>query len=343
MTTGIKFLELLEQDLHEAAVAEWERAEERRTRAADRRPHRLPRRGRSWGKVAAALAVFVVVAGGIGLLAQGGFGSKSNSGTAAPAQVNPRPGFDGGYNWGLTHDTAGAGDRPSNEPQADLSKIVRNGQIGIQVANGQFTTSVQQVTRIAVTNAGMVLSSTSQNDQSGTFTLRIPAARFDRAMSQLRAMAPTGGVMYQDATGKDVTAQFIDYRARLSILRRQRALLLGLQAKATGASEILSYADRINTVQLQIEEMQGQLNVLNDSVAVSTVKVELREKDAASPTASDVRRPSLASAWDFAVQGFLRILAAVVVGLGYLIPLAAIAAVAWGVLTLVRRRRRVAS
>jgi hypothetical protein len=40
------------------------------------------------------------------------------------------------------------------------------------------------------------------------------------------------------------------------------------------------------------------------------------------------------------VQGFLRIVGAVVVGLGYLIPLGVIALIGWGVVRLVRRRDR---
>jgi hypothetical protein len=40
-------------------------------------------------------------------------------------------------------------------------------------------------------------------------------------------------------------------------------------------------------------------------------------------------RPSLGEAWARAVNGFLGVIFAVVVGLGYLVPLAALAAVIW--------------
>ena len=56
-----------------------------------------------------------------------------------------------------------------------------------------------------------------------------------------------------------------------------------------------------------------------------------------------IDNPSLSSAWDHALQGFLRVLGAVIVGLGYLIPLALIGGAIWGVVTLVRKRRRAAS
>ena len=79
-------------------------------------------------------------------------------------------------------------------------------------------------------------------------------------------------------------------------------------------------------------------------MAQSTIKVELREKDAPQGTTPDnVNNPSLRSAWHHSEQGFLRILGAVVIGLGYLIPIAIIALLVWGVVMLVRRRRPAAS
>ena len=186
----------------------------------------------------------------------------------------------------------------------------------------------------------MLLSSTSENDRSGTFTLRIPVARFDRVMGRLRAMAPAGGILYQDSTGQDVTANFVDFTARLTIFKKQRDLLIGLQSKVSDAGQILFYADKINAVQLNIESIQGQLNFLNHSVAESTIKVELREKDApAGTTPNDITKPSLRSAWNFSIQGFLRVLGAVLIGLGYLIPLSVIGLLVWGAVMLARRRR----
>ncbi len=50
--------------------------------------------------------------------------------------------------------------------------------------------------------------------------------------------------------------------------------------------------------------------------------------------------PSLSEALDYATQGFLRVLGAVVVGLGYLVPLSLLALLGWLVFRLVRRRDR---
>lgn len=227
--------------------------------------------------------------------------------------------------------------------QQDLSKIIRDGKIDVVVPNGEFDQNVTAVSRIAGNNGGIVLSSSTVNGRAGTFTLRIPAKRFDLAMEQLRAL---GTVKLDQITGEDVTAEFIDLQARLQILTDRRELLRELQADATTSGEILRYAALIDNVQFEIESIQGNLNFLKDQVAEATIKVGLREQDAPedeeqSPT--DVHKPSLSKAFDYATQGFLRVLGAVVVGLGYLIPLGVLALLGWLVFRLVRRRDREAS
>lgn len=349
MNTDIRYLELLEGDLRGAAGLEGDLMEEERARAARGRtqtgPGRLRRPGRHWGAIAAALVAFIVVAGGIGLLAQGG--SSNNATSAASGIGAPTTAPDSGVHWAaLTPQLAapGQGKGTATVPQGDLSKIVRDGSIGVLLGNGAFTKGVADVTLIARRNHGMVLSSSSENDRSGTFVLRIPATRFDDAMLALRGLGQGGQILHQTVTGKDVTADLIDLHARLGILKGRRALLIGIQEKATDSGQILSLGSQIDQVTLQIEQIQGQLNYLNNQVDESTIKVELREKDAPLGNAStEVDKPSLRSALNFSIQGFLRVLGAVVIGLGYLIPLGVIALIVWAAVMLARRRRPEAS
>jgi hypothetical protein len=102
----------------------------------------------------------------------------------------------------------------------------------------------------------------------------------------------------------------------------------------------LSLSNKFADVQTQIEQIQGQLNVLNDKVELATLRVTLREEGVATPEDDDdIRNPSLGSAWDRAVQGFLGVIAAVVVGLGYLLPVLVLAGLFLGLRLLIKRRR----
>jgi hypothetical protein len=401
MNTDIRSLQLLERDLEGVAARERDRlsSADRALDGGSGGPRRLPRRGRggghAWGGIAAALVAVLVLAGGIGLLAQGGSsddsggesraaidadsgadagsagGGAGGSGSGPQATVAPAPAEAPagdasylsdeafgtlseseraalGYSEEAARDAAppgsplqGVGALP--EQQGDLTKIIRDGRIGIVIADGSFSKGVAGVTQIARRNGGFVLESSSRDERSGALTLRVPAKRFDDTMLALRALSGQldGEVEFQDITGQDVTAEFIDLQARLDILKDRRELLLDIQADATSTSEILRLAALIDDVQLQIENIQGRLNFLKDQVAEATIKVEVRERDVQrEDPGSDPENPSLADSFELAVQGVLRIIGAVVVGLGYLIPLGVIALIGWGVVRLVRRRDR---
>jgi hypothetical protein len=349
--TEIEILRQLEDDLRDAAAHE---------RLVGARTARRARRF-GWGTVAASLAAILVVAGLLGMVVRGGLGASDDSGgaeraasglagsTGAVGATGGAAGGDAGGSVPAAMPTApgpmeqgsvgvpGSSFAVTAGPAEDLSKIVRTGSIAIRIPDGAFSDGFAAVTRIARTNGGFVLTSTVTRERDGTLTLRIPARRFDQAMLALREL---GIVERQRIEGQDVTARYVDLTARLDILQQRRTLLLDLQADATTSSEILRLATLVERTQLEIERIEGNLNVLNDQVAESTIAVRLHEPNpATAAVAVDEANPSLGDAWDDAVHGFLSVLTAVVVGLGYLIPVAVIGLGIWGLTAWVRRRR----
>jgi len=106
----------------------------------------------------------------------------------------------------------------------------------------------------------------------------------------------------------------------------------------------------LDDVQLHIEQIQGQLRYLDNQVAESTLKVDMRERTPqderpvpVEQKTDEVQNPSLGRAWDRAIQGFLGVIATIIVGFGYLVPLLVIAGLVALIVTLVRRRGHEAS
>ena len=368
MNTDIEYLQQLETDLKDAAAREAAGSKGSAT------PPRRHRTGQTWVKVAGIAAAFIVVAGAIGFVAGGGsddgMGAASgyqevggavasdgvadeqevrDSGTGGeePAMPSASPAF------GIDSERSGAdldyvGDETagwsvgsqgtSGRQQQDLSKIVRDGRIGIVVPDDGFGEAVGDLTFIAEQHGGFILSSETQNDRSGTFVLRIPAGRFDRALADVRDLAFR--VRFQQIRGEDVTAEFIDSQARLRIFQTRKTLLSDLLIDANTTEEILRLSGQVEDVQLRIEQMQGQLRFINDQVSQSTLRVSMQERNAPETVAeTEVDKPDLGSSFDLAVQGFLRIVGAVIVGLGYLIPLTVLGALVWMAVWFLRRRR----
>ena len=121
-------------------------------------------------------------------------------------------------------------------------------------------------------------------------------------------------------------------------------MIFGLYDQATTIDTTLRLDRELNEVQLQIDQIQGQLRYLDAQTSISTLKVAMSENEPDVEALSEEdEAPSLGDAWDSATDGFLGVLSAMIVGLGYLIPLAIVAGIVFAVVRLVRRRDRGAS
>jgi len=344
VVTEIEFLRRFESELSMRAKAD-------ARRAASPDP-KYPHRWRPWIAAAAALLAVSFL---IGMLATGGGLSSTSSASSAAGgfqdvgsavsepggatHANQAKSADSGYqlhqgapvpaapgtsaDLGATTGTQptdqqhGSGDSTSGTSQTDLSKIIRDGQIAVTIDTGTFKAKAGTVAHIAAVNGGSILSSSTEGGNSGSFTLRVPAANFDKAMFQLSQL---GSVDSSASQGQDVTAQYIDLKAHMKIYVSRRTVLFGLMAKATTIGQSLALQNQLDQVQLKIDQITGQINYINKQVAESTIKVDMHEPGAAAAQSPDaIDNPSLGRAWDRAVQGLLNVIAAIVIGLGYLL------------------------
>ncbi len=141
--------------------------------------------------------------------------------------------------------------------------------------------AVNEISAIAAQYKGYVaasnLSRNSQSQMQGTITLRIPADSLDTAQKQIEA---TGlKVLNRNKNSNDVTDQFTDLNARLTNLQATRddlrKMLDSVTAKSNKAEDILAVYNQLSTVQGQIEQVKGQMNVLEKTTALATLTIEL--------------------------------------------------------------------
>lgn len=372
-----RFLEQLEDDLRDAA------ARERVAKEGTGAPKRVRRggSGQRWPRMVAASVAVLVLAGAVGAFVQ--HNSSPNSSTAEGLGAGRFMGIDGTSGSGgaqavdtskVTHDSVGkttgvngalvpaaapaTAPVPTHQlnqansyatnittvPQQDISKIIRNGLITVELPTGGFSAARDRVNQYATGADGYVVSSSARGSGSGTFVLRIRARKFDVVMGQL-AHLPGGNVLWQTSSGQDVTAQFIDSNAQLQILKSEKAATLRYLKNAGSLSQAIQFRNQAFQIQGEIDKLQGQLNYLSDQVALSTITVNLREKGAPASVRNQapVTKPSLVRAWDRAVSGFLGVLSAVIVGLGFLIPIGILALLIGLPLMAMTRKRRAAS
>ena len=219
-------------------------------------------------------------------------------------------------------------------------KIVRTGELRVDVGKNGFAAAFDRVASIAAAHGGFVASSstsTVDKARAGELTVRVPADKFDAARRDLGAL---GKVESQSLRGEDVSAQLVDYGARLKSLTAQEEALRGLLGKATAVGEVLQVQNSLFEVRQQIEQLEAQRANLEQAASLATLQVSLFEPGAAFRPQPTEPEKGLAGAFGRAVDAAESVVAGMIVVLGWLTPLAVIALLAWGISRLFRNRSR---
>jgi hypothetical protein len=332
MGTAIDYLNQVHEDLLDAAARE--RA---RLRPVLRRPP--SHRGRWIGVAAASVAVLLgagvlgsnILSGSRDEAARPASGEAGATGGAEVPGLEPMP-----VPGAATDDLAGGGGggtAPGETPPPAATRVIRTAEITVVIPRDAFDERFGRAVDAAEEAGGFVADSSSFR-RSGSLTLRVPADRFDET---LRALRELGTVQVESIRGKDVTADYVDLRARLRIAKARLEVLLGLMQNATSIEQTIRVQNALDETQLRIEQIQGQLRLLDDRVSLATIVLDLREQGA-EPEA-EVETPSIPNAFERAVAGAVGVVAAIVIGLGYLLPLIVLGLVGWFVVARIRRRR----
>lgn len=290
-------------------------------------------------KVIVPLAVFVALAAVVGFFVQGRgttdvAGGDASSGSGGAIAIGA-PSAEDATGGGKDAAIGAIGSIGSTTTPVGPS-VIRQADLGVIVERDAFQDAFERATAIAVEAGGFVTStSVSGTDRrSGFLTMRVPAARFDDVMARLRDL---GEVERESSYGEDVSMTLVDLEARLRSWTAQETVLLDLMAQARTVADTLKIQVELQNVQMNIEQIRGQLRWLQDQVDLATITLGIREPGADGYTPDD--GPQIGDAWRQAVEAFLAVIVAIIVGAGYLLP---ITVLGWAALAGYRwfRRRR---
>jgi hypothetical protein len=148
--------------------------------------------------------------------------------------------------------------------------IIRTGTMDLQVSD--VDGAAADATKVVTAAGGYVAGSERSLDGDRPFarlTFRIPAARWDATLAELRALGTK--VLGEQTTADEVTAQVVDLDARLKNLRATETQLLGVMQQAVKIPDILAVQAELTNVQGQIEQLQAQRDTLADQAAQGTL------------------------------------------------------------------------
>ena len=340
--------------------------------ARDRTVHRKRRTG-VWVAGSAAAAVIVVaavIAPSVGGLLTGTASNDAAVGPAAPL-VDPGAGSETDSSGGvapdpnavkeglITSDDSGAAGSARGADGGEATRdIITTASATIVV--GDISAAAAMITDAAVSRGGYVESmSIGQSGQvvpvdpeSGMvydstmpypytpdgawITVRVPSDGLQSLVDQLSGL---GEVTASSVNRQDVTAVTLDLEARVEAAQASVDRLTELMAQAGNLTDLIAAESALAERQATLESYQQQLKYYDEQVAFSSLTVTLTEPVEtveADPTGFG---DGLAAGWN----GLVATLNGIVIAIGFLLPwllvLAVVGLIVWGIVTLVRRRK----
>ena len=133
--------------------------------------------------------------------------------------------------------------------------------------------SVDRITGMAREFGGWVVNSDRSSRHRGFVAIRVPAESLTGVMDRLEGTAID--VKARSLTSEDVTDEYVDSQSRLVSLRETERVLLELLGRADDVEDALKVQQGITQLQVQIEELQGRINFLEETAAYSLLMVSL--------------------------------------------------------------------
>jgi hypothetical protein len=171
-------------------------------------------------------------------------------------------------------------------------KIVKNADLALEVPNVQIALS--QISAVAAQSGGYVLETSTnygqQNQPQAVIKMAVPVDQFDAALQRIREAA--GRVLSEQASGVDVTQEFVDVQSQIANLEATEARIREFLKQATTVEEALKVNAQLTDVEGQLNVLKGRINFLSQRAAYSTISVQLQQPPPPTPTPAPTATPT---------------------------------------------------
>jgi hypothetical protein len=197
----------------------------------------------------------------------------------APAE-EPAPAFDSAANGDVDLYSPGS-------VQTQERLVIENADLAIVVRDPKAR--MAEINALASELGGYVVSSNlyqsftnfGKEVPEATIVIRVPSERLDEALAQIKEGAVD--IEHENRSGQDVTNIYIDLQAQLKAKQAAEAKLLEIMDQATRAEDVLAIYLQVQQVQTEIEQLKGQIQYYDESVATSSISVRLIAEEGTQP------------------------------------------------------------
>lgn len=201
-----------------------------------------------------------------------------------------------------------------NQKDTDVleEKLIKSSVISLEVET--YDEAFTNIKEIVSLYRGYISESDERDAEGrkyGYTIIRVPREYFEETIEDIKTL---GEVDVAKTTVQDVTEEYIDLEARLTNLKKQEERYLEVLAVATTVDEILKVENQLERIRGEIESYEGKMRYLDDSIDYATIRIDMKEPKI------ERFEIGLKDALKRALQAFFSALRAVIIFLGYVIP-----------------------
>ena len=134
----------------------------------------------------------------------------------------------------------------------------------------------------------------SPADGVTTLTLRVPTDSFQEVLGELEAL---GKVLAQRIDTDDVTEQVVDLESRIASARRSVERVRELLDGSGDVVQLAAVERELAQREADLESLLGSQRVLDDQVALATIRLDLRQPEAVVEPDDDDALPGSSAGW----------------------------------------------
>lgn len=244
-------------------------------------------------------------------------------------------GTDGGTEAGEDEGAGGGLGLPTGDPIQAGRSIIATAEVTIEVDDARA--AGRSATQAAGAAGGFLAEQEARPaDGVTTLTLRVPTDSFQEVLGELEAL---GKVLSQRIDTDDVTEQVVDLESRITSARRSVERVRQLLDGSGDVVQLAAVERELAQREAGLESLLGSQRVLDDQVALATIRLDLRQPEAVVEPDDDDALPGFLGGLEGGWDGFVTTASVLVTGLGYALPFLVTGALGGAVWLGVRRRR----
>lgn len=268
-----------------------------------------------------------------GSAAEDGLAGDGEERVSAPEGIDGAAGDEGQEAGGT------AAGLPDIVPVSSGDRIIKDGEVSLEVAEGRFDTVFERLVVAADDLGGTVVATRTrtlrEGRPAGTVTVRVPVDQYERLLVAVREY---GTIRSRRITSQDVSTEYVDLQARLRQQQAQERFYLGLLERAEDVEDAIAVQQQLQGIQVEIERLRGRIQFLDDRTSYSTLTVEIFEPGAPAVLAEPTGEPSLGAYWRTAVDGLVTVVGVMLVSVVSLLPVLLLVAAGFVAWRVARRR-----